>query len=161
RSHPWPRDCGARLCVGIVNAIGVFVLFARVLGHEGIVERISRLRKRPEAYGLGVFAVALAILLRLAVGSYVSESVTFTTFFVAIIIVAFVGGFWPGMVAVVLSAVSGWYLFLPPAFSFTLEAKEGFALLLFVVVASINVGLPSGLMGNILLYEDRQQFLIR
>jgi len=138
-----------------------YVIFARVLGGQGIIERIRRLRKKPtEAYGLAVLAVVLAILLRLAVGSYVSESVTFTTFFIAIIIAAFVGGFWPGMVAVVLSAVSGWYLFLPPAFSFALKQPDAFALLLFVIVATIAVALVSGLVGTILIHEERQRFLI-
>jgi len=138
------------------------VLFARVLGDHGIIERIRRLRKKPtEAYGLAVLAVVLAILLRLAVGSYVSESVTFTTYFIAIIIAAFVSGFWPGMVAVVLSVVSGWYLFLPPAFSFALKQPEAFALLLFVIVATIAVAFVSGLVGSILIHEERQQFLIR
>src|SRR6516165_9680547 len=140
---------------------GTSLFFARVLAGQGITERIRRLRKRPtEAYGLAVLAVVLAILLRLAVGSYVSESVTFTTFFIAIIIAAFVGGFWPGMVAVVLSAVSGWYLFLPPAFSFALKQPDAFALLLFVIVATIAVALVSGLVGTILIHEERQRFLI-
>jgi two-component sensor histidine kinase len=138
------------------------MLFARVLGDQGITERIRRLRKKPaEAYGLAVLAVALAILLRLAAGSYVSDSVTFTTFFIAIIMAAFVGGFWPGMVAVILSALSGWYLFLPPAFSFALRPPEAFALLLFAMVATIAVGFVSGLVGSILMHEERQQFLIR
>jgi two-component sensor histidine kinase len=138
------------------------VLFARVLGDRGISERIRLLRKKPtEAYGLAVLAVALAILVRFAVNSYVSDSVTFTTFFIAIIIAAFVGGFWPGMAAVVLSAVSGWYFFLPPAFSFALEQPEAFALILFVLVATIVVGFVSGLVGSILIHEERQQFLIR
>jgi two-component sensor histidine kinase len=133
-----------------------------VLGDQGIIERIRRLRRKPaEAYGLAVLAVVLAILLRLAVGWYVSESVTFTTFFIAIIIAAFVGGFWPGFVAVVLSALSGWYLFLPPAFSFAVKPPEAFALLLFVIVATVAVAFVSGLVGSILIHEERQQFLIR
>jgi two-component sensor histidine kinase len=133
-----------------------------VFGDQGIIEHIRRLRTKPaEAYGLAVLAVVLAVLLRFAVGSYVSDSVTFTTFFIAIIIAAFVGGFWPGMVAVILSAVSGWYLFLPPALSFAVEPPEAFALLLFVIVATIAVAFVSGLVGSILIHEERQQFLIR
>jgi two-component sensor histidine kinase len=133
-----------------------------MLGDRGVIERIRRLQKKPtEAYGLAVLAVVLIILLRLAVSSYVSQSVTFTTFFIAIIIAAFVGGFWPGMVAVVLSTVSGWYLFLPPEFSFALEQSEALSLLLFVVVATIAVAFVSGLVGSILIHEERQQFLIR
>jgi len=138
------------------------VLFARVLGDHGIIERIRRLRRKPvEAYGLAVLAVVLAALLRLGVGWYVSDAVTFTTYFIAIIIAAFVGGFWPGMAAVVLSAVSGWYLFLPPSFSFALKSPEAFSLLLFCFVAAILVACVSGLVGSILIHEERQQFLIR
>jgi two-component sensor histidine kinase len=138
------------------------MLFARVFGDQGVTERIKRLRKKPtEAYGLAILAVVLTILLRLAVSSYVSESVTFTTFFIAIIVAAFVGGFWPGMVAVGLSAASGWFLFLPPTFSFALEQRQAFALLLFIIVATIAAALVSGLVGSILIHEERQQFLIR
>jgi two-component sensor histidine kinase len=138
------------------------MLFARLLGDRGVTERIRRLRKKPtDAYGLAVLSVTLAILLRIAADSIVSASVTFTTFFIAIVIAAFAGGFWPGMVAVVLSAVSGWYLFLPPAFSFALEQPEAFALLLFVIVGSIAVAMVSGLVGSILIHEERQRFLFR
>src|SRR5262249_24081243 len=73
---------------------------------------------------------------------------------------AFVGGFWPGVIAVVLSAVSGWYLFLPPAFSFALEQPKALALLLFVIVAIIAVALVSSLVGSLLIHEARQRFLI-
>jgi len=138
------------------------MLFARALGDQSVIGRIAGLRKKPvRTYGLAVLAVALAILLRLAVSSLVSGDVTFTTSFLAIIIATFVGGFWPGMFAVALSSVSNWYLFLPPAFSFALKQPEAFALLLFVCIATVIVAVVSGLVGSILIHQQRQQFLNR
>jgi two-component sensor histidine kinase len=85
----------------------------------------------------------------------------FTTYHLAIILAALVCGFWPAMLAVLLSAVTGWYLFLPPAFSFILGEREAWALVLFILAATINSVMVSGLVGRLMLHEQRQRFLIR
>jgi two-component sensor histidine kinase len=65
------------------------------------------------------------------------------------------------MLAVLLSALTGWFLFLSPTFSFVLPAKEAWTLCLFALVASINVALVSGLVAALLRHEDRQLLLFR
>jgi two-component sensor histidine kinase len=138
------------------------VLFAHYFDNPGLLRRIRRLRKNPLAgYAIALAAVAIATLVRLAVGGLVSATVPFATHFLAIVFVALACGFWPGMAAVLLSVVAGWFLFLTPAFSFALDANEAWALLLFVLAASINVALTSGLIAALLIEDDRQKFLIQ
>lgn len=90
-----------------------------------------------------------------------STTVPFVTYFLAIIFMALVCGFWPGMAAVVLSVLGGWFLFLPPAFSFVLRAEDVWAVAVFALVASITVALTSGLVAALLIEDDRQKFLIQ
>jgi two-component sensor histidine kinase len=138
------------------------VLFAHYFDNPGLLRRIRRLRKNPLAgYAIALAAVAIATLVRLAVAGLVSATVPFATYFLAIIFVALACGFWPGMAAVLLSVVAGWFLFLAPTFSFALHADETWALLLFVLAASINVALTSGLIAALLIEDDRQKFLIQ
>jgi two-component sensor histidine kinase len=92
----------------------------------------------------------------------VSEAGPFTIYSLAIIIAALVCGFWPGMMATVLSVLIGSYFFIPPTFSFALfSTKEAWTVAMFAVVASINVALVSGLVAVLLRHEDRQLLLFR
>ena len=62
--------------------------------HEAhpIVERVLRMRKDPvTAYGFAVALVLLAILVRLAAGTYVGSQIPFITFFPAIIVATLLG----------------------------------------------------------------------
>jgi two-component sensor histidine kinase len=140
----------------------VAVLFGRIFEDYGLLAWLRRLRKRRlEAYGIALLAVALATVARAPLIGPLSDVSAFTTYGLAIVISALVCGFWPGMLAVLLSAVTGWFLFLPPTFSFVLSAKDAWPLSLFVLVASINVALVSGLVAALLRHEARQLLLFR
>ena len=138
------------------------MLFGRTFDNPALLGRIRRLRKNPVAgYAVALGAVTIATLVRWAVTQLVSATAPFVTYFLAIIFVALACGFWPGMVAVLLSVLAGAVLFLPPAFSFAVDPAEVWALLLFAVVASINVALTSGLIAGLLIEDERQKFLIQ
>jgi two-component sensor histidine kinase len=101
-------------------------------------------------------------LLRMLLWGVLSEAVPFTIYSLAITIAALVCGFWPGMMATVLSVLIGSYFFIPPTFSFALfSTKEAWTVAMFAVVASINVALVSGLVAVLLRHEDRQLLLFR
>jgi PAS domain S-box-containing protein len=103
-------------------------------------ERAHRLRQNPvAAYGITGAAVAAATLLRWAVGGYAMEGTPFITYYPAILIAALFGGFWPGVLATIASAILAWFAFIPPEFTFTLSAPEAVSLLLFMFISSINV----------------------
>ena len=133
------------------------MLFAR--DNYGLLERIRRVRSRPvEAYGIAVAAVAVTTLLRLPMTGPLAGAAPFTTYDLAIIAVALVCGFWPSLLAVLLSVLGGWFLFLLPAMSFALEsAKEVWTLAMFALVTSINAILVSSLVNNLLLHDKHQK----
>lgn len=139
------------------------MLLGKVFENYDLLAWLRRLRQRRlEAYGIALLLVALATLLRMLLWGALSEGGPFTTYSLAIIIAALVCGFWPGMMATVLSVLIGSYLFLPPTFSFAFfSAKEAWTAAMFAVVASINVALVSGLVAALLRHEDRQLLLIR
>jgi two-component sensor histidine kinase len=99
--------------------------------------------------------------LRFPLAESLAGAAPFTTYTLAIIVVALVCGFWPGMMAVVLSGLTGWFLFLPPALSFALSTRETWTLATFTVGAFINVALVSGLVAALLRHEARQLLLFR
>lgn len=70
---------------------------------------------------------------------YVLEGLPFITYYPAIIITALIGGFWPGLVATLLSATIAWFAFIGPPFDFALNQAEVVSLLVFVAIAGINV----------------------
>jgi signal transduction histidine kinase len=67
-------------------------------------------------YGLAVLCSAVSTLV--AVVFYpVVEPIQFVPFFPAVTISALFGGYGPGLLATILTALAGWYLFLPPTHS--------------------------------------------
>ncbi len=114
--------------------------FSTALEDHPLIERVLRVRQNPiAAYGIAVAAVALATLLRWLLGAQVVEGVPFITYYPAIIIATLAGGFWPGILATVLSSAAALHLFLPPLFGPDFAQREAVSLLLFIFMAGINV----------------------
>lgn len=95
------------------------------------------------ACGIAIAAVAIATLLRWALGPYLMEGVPFVSYFLAVLVTTLLGGLWPGLVALILSAISAWLLFIPPEFTFALTAPDLVSLLLFLLVGSAIVALAA------------------
>src|SRR5437879_3942483 len=66
-------------------------------------------RARMVAYGVAVLATAVCLLLRWPLGPVLGDAVPHMTFFPAVMIAAYFGGFWPGLLATLLSAVAANY----------------------------------------------------
>ncbi len=126
---------------------------------------LFNLRQNPIlAYGTAIGVVAVASVLRYAASGYVLEGLAFTTYYPAILIAAIVGGFWPGAVALLLSSLAAWYLFIPPAFSFSLGIPQAVSLAIFVLVAGfilVLVSLLHGALDRISKAKERQELLTR
>ena len=104
------------------------------------VERLLRVRQYPlAAYGLALLMVALAVLVRGAIGAYTGVQV-FTTFYPAIIVAALVGGLWPGIFATVLSVIAAWYLVIPRFFAGPRE-HELVEFVLFIFISGFDVAI--------------------
>ena len=101
---------------------------------------MRRLRRYPiAAYGIAVGVVALVTALRLGFDTELLSGLPFITYYPAIIVATLIGGFGPGFLAIILSALSAWFLFLPPAGAWQLDAQTAFTLLLFIVLSVLNV----------------------
>ncbi|HEX2841399.1 PAS domain S-box protein [Hyphomicrobium sp.] len=107
-----------------------------------LVEAVRRSRTNPLAsYGIAVAAVGTAAVLRDQAGPHLTAGLPFITFYPAIIIAALIGGLWPGILAIVLSALGAWYWFLPPFGSWQIDQHAAFTLFFFVAMSCINVGI--------------------
>src|SRR6266550_3703744 len=69
-----------------------------------------RMQERPRhplaAYGVALAATAVSLLIRWPLWPVLGNAVPQMTFFPAVMIAAYFGGFWPGVVATVLSAIA-------------------------------------------------------
>ena len=66
----------------------------------------------------------VATAARVAIDPLVGDNVPFITYLPAVLITALLGGFGPGLAAMVLSGSSAWYFVLPPKFSFALSPTK-------------------------------------
>ena len=80
-----------------------------------LTPHLSRLAR----YGLAVIVVVIATLLREILSPLLGQGVPFITFYPAVALAAWLGGFWPGIVATVLSGFFSWFIFMPPYLSWT------------------------------------------
>jgi two-component sensor histidine kinase len=137
------------------------MLFAHAFDRPNLLSGIRRFRKNPiHVCGSALGLVAAATLIRLGLHQELSTASPFTAYSLATLCMALAGGFWPGMMTLTISVVTGSILFLPPAFSFTLAEGAGWPLLMFALFGAIQVILVSGLIAAILLHDEHQQFLL-
>src|SRR5450432_519825 len=101
-----------------------------------------RMHERPRnwlsVYGVALAATAVTLLIRLMLKPILGNAVPTMTFFPAVMIAAYFGGFWPGMVATILSAVLSNYFLAAQPYGFHFSTVNEFAaLILFVLVGTI------------------------
>jgi PAS domain S-box-containing protein len=103
-------------------------------------------RARLVAYGVAVLATGVSLLLRWPLWPVLGDAVPHMTFFPAVMIAAYVGGFWPGLLATLLSAFAANYFFTGQLASFHVPSVNDLAaLVLFVLVGTIISGLCESL----------------
>ena len=104
--------------------------------------RIRRWRANPAiGYGIAIAALLISIGLRFAIEPHVTAGLPFITFFPAIILTTFLGGLGPGVATAFIAGIVSWYFFLPPEFSFELGEKESTSLVVFWLIAAMDVTL--------------------
>ena len=136
------------------------MLFAHAFDRPDLLGRIRRFRKNPvHVYSTAFGLVFAATLIRLGLHQELSSASPFTAYSLATLCMALAGGFYPGIVTLAASLVTGAILFLPPAFSLTLAEGAGWPIVMFALFGSVQVSLVSGLIAAILLHDEHQQFL--
>lgn len=114
---------------------------------------VRPLRGKLSGYGVAIGLAIIATILRQAADNLLPPGFPFLTFFPAVIVTAFVAGRGPGALCGVLSLLSSWYFFIPPANTFVLSAPVATALLFFAAVVIVDVLLIDGL-------QQRQEQLV-
>jgi PAS domain S-box-containing protein len=138
--NPFYRQLGGCLPVPLSPAFGT----------HRLVNRLHGVRQNPvAAYGIAVGLVAVAILVRWLVAGNVVEGVPFITYYPAIVVATLIAGFWPGVLSVVLSAVTAWYLFLPPGYGWWPVEHVAVSVLLFVAVSGVNIAIVTLLNASV------------
>ncbi|AXU20009.1 ATPase [Novosphingobium sp. THN1] len=114
---------------------------------------VRPLRGKLSGYAVAIGLAIIATILRQAADNLLPPGFPFLTFFPAVIVTAFVAGRGPGALCGVLSLLSSWYFFIPPANTFVLSAPVATALLFFAAVVIVDVLLIDGL-------QQRQEKLV-
>src|SRR3979411_1702485 len=92
-------------------------------------------RARLVAYSVAVLATVASLLIRWPLWPVLGDAVPHMTFFPAVMIAAYFGGFWPGIVATLLSAVfANYFLTRELSSGHPWTVNEVAALILFVLV---------------------------
>ncbi len=106
----------------------------------------ERPRSRLVAYGIALLAPAVTMLVRWPLWPVLGDRIRYTVFIPAVLISAYLGGFGPGLLATVLSALAAAYFLIEPPYSLEiLSVPDAFALALFVLIGMIISGLGESL----------------
>jgi two-component system CheB/CheR fusion protein len=88
-------------------------------------------------YVFAIVAVLLAWSLRVALNPVLGGGVPFILFFPTVVLVAWFGGFWPGLVSTVLSAIISWYFLIPVGTLIVPESGAPAQLIVFVLASTL------------------------
>src|ERR1700722_4585103 len=103
---------------------------------------LDRHRTPLAAYGVALLATAVSLLLRLAIWPFVGGQPTYSSMLLAVVISAYYGGFWPGMLSTFVGALGVDLFITGPQFELMPAAPgEVVGLVLFIVVGTIISGL--------------------
>lgn len=107
---------------------------------------MSNLKSRTgaAAYLLAVLLVLAMAGLRWLLAPALGQQVPFTTFLLAVLVVAWAGGLGPALCATLLSTLLGWFFFVPPVFSLQLLSRID----LIRVALFALVGVTASLLGE-------------
>jgi PAS domain S-box-containing protein len=124
------------------------------------LEPIRRLsRNRVLGYGTALASVALATLLRFALGDPQGMGACIT-FYPAVIITAIVGRFWPGILSVLLAALSVDCFFIHPADAFALTSPEALAFAFNLTLIVSAIGLLHAALDRLSQQQSNLRFVI-
>src|ERR1700692_3843138 len=98
------------------------------------------------AYGVAVLGPAVSLLVRWPLWPVLGDAAPHMTYFPAVMLAAYFGGFWPGLLTTILSAVAAHHFVTRELSSFRVPSvNEAAALSLFVLVGAIISGLSESL----------------
>jgi PAS domain S-box-containing protein len=131
-----------------------------------LLDRVSRLRhwhwvgqpRSGRSYAVAFACVAMATLIRAGVELVAPEAEVFAAYFPAVFIATLVGGVGPGIFALLLGALSGWFFFIGASFSFAFfrPHEEVTSIILYVFAGGVGV-LAAVLLRRVLEAFERSE----
>ena len=129
-------SCAAQYFGGLYMLIAAYAAF-RDAKPAFVVLAPSRDRA-PHRYSIAIVMVLIAAVVRLVFLEALGTRVAFVTFYPAVMLAAFYGGFRAGAVATAVAAAVADYFWIAPARSFAIGSpSDGLAILIFVVSCSL------------------------
>jgi PAS domain S-box-containing protein len=112
-------------------------------------------------YGFALLCAGLAFGVRLALVPALGPTrVPFITFYLAVVVAAWVGGFGPGALCLVFSALLADFYFLEPVGSFAIVTSEGwYGVALFLLTGAGIVGIGGAQRRATLLSRERERLM--
>lgn len=108
-------------------------------------------------YSLAVGVVAAATGVRLALDLVTNQTLTFATFYPAVLLAALWGGIGPGILAAFLSAIIGWYAFMAPRWTFKITNLDTYiSVLLFFATCLLLVWIAQRYRQTLLKLQEEQ-----
>jgi PAS domain S-box-containing protein len=92
-------------------------------------------------YTFTVLALTLATLLRFALTPFLGEGVPFILYFPTVVLCAWFGGLWPGLLSTALGGLIAWFVFIPPHDTFAVSDLTAPAQLITFLLAGILISL--------------------
>ncbi len=150
--------------MSITNDEGKGFPSSETAGQGWIEELLLRTRRRGPVprYGIAVLAVAVTLGLRLALHPFVGQGAPFLAFTLAVLAASGFGGWGPGLLALVLSALAGDYFFLAPEGRFGLSGPSQWVLIgLFCGVGALICAMNDRLVSSALRVRRTNEALGR
>jgi two-component sensor histidine kinase len=108
-------------------------------------------------HGLAVALALAAVLLRFALDTVFPPGFPYVTFFPAIVVAAYYGGFRAGAVCAGLCGLAAWYFFIPPVNAFKFDLSVIVALAFYVFVAAVDIFFIDGMRTALDALEDERE----
>src|SRR5215471_14394780 len=108
-------------------------------------------------YGMAALAVAAALGVRFAFDPILGRHSPFLVFPIAILLAARFGGWLPGLVATLLSALGGWYFFISPPFTFAIQDKGDAEDLAVYVISATGISLLGAQLRESLISKTKSE----
>jgi PAS domain S-box-containing protein len=115
-----------------------------VLGRTAI-KFVTAADRRELRYGFALLAVGVAVAARFAAVFVFGIPIYFPTFFVAVMVAAMIGGLGPGLLALILCALTAWRFWMSPDGTWMLHAREAAQLIMFLLCGGAIVVLVEAL----------------
>lgn len=109
-------------------------------------------------YGMAIVLAVIALLLRLWLQPVLGDRIPFATFFAALALTAWFGGFGPCLLAIALGALGSWYFVLEPRHTFAFHLPyQVVGLVTFVITGLVIAGFSHRMRSAIEESERRAQ----